>query len=99
MEEGRGEDAVSMRLAEHYLDAFGNIAKKGNTIVLPNNAGDAASMVAQATAIYENLSRSKGGRVGGGDGEEEDEDDNSESGNGSFQPDPIQNVIRKLNSP
>ena len=44
-----------MRLAEQYLDAFGNIAKKGNTIVLPSNAGDASSMVAQATAIYQNL--------------------------------------------
>lgn len=94
MEEGRGEDAVSMRLAEQYLDAFGNIAKKGNTIVLPNNVGDASSMVAQATAIYQNLSRRKSGHDGG-DGD--DEDASNVGTLEAFKPEPIQNVVRNLN--
>ena len=37
----------SLRVAEQYLAAFGNIAKHGNTILLPAGANDPASMVAQ----------------------------------------------------
>ena len=47
-----GAHAVSLRLAEQYIAAFGNIAKTGNTLVLPANAGDAAGMVAQALSVY-----------------------------------------------
>ena len=40
-------DAVSMRIAEQYVTAFGNIAKTGNTVLLPTNTGDVTSMVSQ----------------------------------------------------
>ncbi len=55
-----GEKAVSLQIAEQYVKAFGNIAKEGNTILLPANAGDAGSMVAQALGVYESI---KGGKV------------------------------------
>ncbi|XP_064620939.1 stomatin-like protein stl-1 [Lineus longissimus] len=47
-----GQNAVSLRVAEQYIQAFGNIAKEGNTILLPSNTGDVSSMVSQAMAIF-----------------------------------------------
>ena len=49
-----GAQAVSLRIAEQYISAFGQIAKKGNTMLLPSDAGNPATMVAQAMAIYKN---------------------------------------------
>lgn len=37
VEEG-GEKAVSLRLAEQYIGAFGELAKAGNTLIMPANA-------------------------------------------------------------
>jgi regulator of protease activity HflC (stomatin/prohibitin superfamily) len=50
-----GSEAVSLKIAEQYIHAFGELAKKGTTILLPSNAGDAGSMVAQALSIFEQL--------------------------------------------
>lgn len=50
-----GREAVTVRLAEQYLAAFGRIAKAGNTILLPANASDPSSMVAQAMAVWNNV--------------------------------------------
>ncbi len=87
-----GADAVSMRLAEQYLEAFGKIAKEGNTIVLPANAGDASSMVAQATAIFQNLQKAgQSGQSGESGANAGDPDD--------FQPEPLNDVIAKLHHP
>lgn len=52
----RGEGAVSMMVAERYVDAFGKIAKEGTTILLPSQVGDPASMIASALAIYKQSS-------------------------------------------
>lgn len=52
-----GVNAVSYNVAEQYVSAFGNIAKEGNTVLLPANTGDIGSMVSQAMAIYNNLSK------------------------------------------
>jgi regulator of protease activity HflC (stomatin/prohibitin superfamily) len=49
MEKG-GMEAARVRVAELYLKEFGNIAKEGNTVLLPADAGNPASMVAQAMA-------------------------------------------------
>jgi regulator of protease activity HflC (stomatin/prohibitin superfamily) len=49
-------DAIMLSVAEKYVNAFGNIAKEGNTLIVPSNAGDAASMVAQIMSIYKSQS-------------------------------------------
>jgi regulator of protease activity HflC (stomatin/prohibitin superfamily) len=49
-EEG-GEAAMQLRVAEDYLEQFGNIAKQGNTLVVPANLADISSMIALATNI------------------------------------------------
>ena len=43
-----GQEAVQLRVAELYIGQFGEIAKKGNTIVLPANVADVGSMIALA---------------------------------------------------
>ena len=40
-----GNNAASFAVAEQYVAAFSNLAKTGNTILLPSNSGDVASMV------------------------------------------------------
>ncbi|MDH4216707.1 MAG: SPFH/Band 7/PHB domain protein [Gallionella sp.] len=43
--------AVNLKVAEKFVDAFGNIAKQGNTMILPGNASDIAAMVATAMQV------------------------------------------------
>ena len=49
------ERAVALRVAEQYVGAFGNIAKKGNTIVIPADVGNVGGMVAQALGVYNSV--------------------------------------------
>jgi regulator of protease activity HflC (stomatin/prohibitin superfamily) len=50
-----GKEAVALKLAEQYVNAFGQLAKSTNTMLLPSNPGDPASMVASALSIYQNV--------------------------------------------
>lgn len=50
-----GSEAAALRVAEQYLNAFSNIAKEGNTLLLPAAANDPAGMVAQAMSIYKTV--------------------------------------------
>ncbi len=43
-----GDAAMQLRIAEHYLQQFGHLAKTGNTFVVPANLTDIASMIALA---------------------------------------------------
>ena len=51
----KGDNAVSISVAEQYINAFGNLAKEGNTVLIPANTGDITSMVTQAMTIYQKL--------------------------------------------
>ncbi len=46
-----GTDAMQLRIAQQYIEEFGNLAKKGNTFVIPANLADLTSMMALATDI------------------------------------------------
>ncbi|BCK87627.1 protein QmcA [Sideroxyarcus emersonii] len=46
-----GMDAVNLKVAEKYVEAFGNVAKEGNTLILPGNLADMGTMVATAMSI------------------------------------------------
>lgn len=59
IEKKGGSDAVSLRIAEQYVDAFSNLAKENNTILLPTNTGDVGSMVAQALSVFNNIKKQK----------------------------------------
>lgn len=46
-----GMDAVNLQVAEKYVEAFGRLARENNTMIVPANLGDAASMVATAMSV------------------------------------------------
>jgi regulator of protease activity HflC (stomatin/prohibitin superfamily) len=46
-----GEDAVRLRVAEEYVNAFGNLAKTNNAVIVPANMGDMGSLIAGALTI------------------------------------------------
>jgi regulator of protease activity HflC (stomatin/prohibitin superfamily) len=46
-----GMEAVNLKVAEKYVEAFGNVAKQGNTLILPSNMADMGTMVAAAMSI------------------------------------------------
>ena len=46
-----GDAAMKLRVAEQYLEQFGKIAKEGNTLVVPADLSNVASMVALASKI------------------------------------------------
>ena len=54
----RGGQAASLAVAENYVEAFGQLAKTSNTLLLPSNVGDVSGMVTQAMAIYRKLDQS-----------------------------------------
>ncbi len=50
--EENGLNAVNLRIAEQYLNEFGKLAHQNNTMILPSNLTDIASIVATATAVF-----------------------------------------------
>ncbi|WP_322029853.1 stomatin-like protein [Paraburkholderia sp. J76] len=46
-----GMDAVNLKVAEQYVNAFANLAKQGNTLIVPGNMGDMSTMIASALTI------------------------------------------------
>ena len=56
-----GSEAVSLKVAEEYIRAFQQLAKESTTVLLPANAGDAGSMVAQALSVFDTIRHRKAG--------------------------------------
>lgn len=54
-----GRDAVALKVAEKYVSAFGELAKKGTTIVVPSGMNDMGGMIASAMGIYNTISKTK----------------------------------------
>lgn len=50
-----GEEAVALRIAEQYVAAFSKLAQESTTLLLPANASDAGSMVAQALSVFNSI--------------------------------------------
>lgn len=50
--EANAQGAVSLSVAEKYVEAFGNLAKEGTAVVVPGNVGDIGGMIASAMAVY-----------------------------------------------
>ncbi len=55
-----GMDAVNLKVAEQYVNAFSNLAKTGNTLIVPGNLSDLSTMIASALTI---VSRGKNAPV------------------------------------
>jgi len=51
--------AVSLSVAEKYVDAFGKLAKEGTAVVVPGNVGDIGGMIASAMAVFGKVSEAQ----------------------------------------
>ncbi|MBF0803694.1 MULTISPECIES: SPFH domain-containing protein [Neisseria] len=48
-----GSEAVNLKVAEQYVEAFGKLAKENNTLIMPANIADIGSLVAAGLKIVE----------------------------------------------
>jgi len=48
-----GEQAVRLRVAERYIERFGELAKSTNSMILPANVADVASMISVAMNVFD----------------------------------------------
>ena len=55
-----GSEAVALRVAQQYIEAFSNLAKETNTVILPANLSDPSSFITQVMTIYDKLKTDKG---------------------------------------
>ena len=46
-----GMNAVNLKVAEKYVEAFAHVAKEGTTLILPNNLADMGAMIAAAMSV------------------------------------------------
>ncbi len=53
-----GFQAVQLRVAEQYIAQFGNLAKAGNTLIIPTTLSDAGSFIATAMSVIKAGSQS-----------------------------------------
>jgi regulator of protease activity HflC (stomatin/prohibitin superfamily) len=54
-----GIDAMNLKIAEQYLEAFANLAKTTNTILLPADISNPTNMIAQAMSVINGLKTDK----------------------------------------
>lgn len=46
------QGAISLTVAEKYVDAFGKLAKESTAVVVPGNVGDIGGMIATGLSVY-----------------------------------------------
>ncbi|KXL44070.1 hypothetical protein M433DRAFT_58628 [Acidomyces richmondensis BFW] len=61
IEDGKqsAQGAMSLSVAEKYVDAFGRLAKEGTSVVVPGNVGDIGQMIATALGVYGTVNESQ----------------------------------------
>jgi regulator of protease activity HflC (stomatin/prohibitin superfamily) len=47
-----GMNAVNLRVAEQYIGEFGKLAQTNNSLIVPSNVSDIASMIASAMTVF-----------------------------------------------
>lgn len=53
------QGAMSLAVAEKYVDAFGKLAKEGTAVVVPGNVGDISGMIATGLNVYGKVSEAQ----------------------------------------
>ncbi len=48
-----GQQAANLKVAEKYIEQFGHLAKAGNTLIIPANLSDVASMISGAMTVLD----------------------------------------------
>jgi regulator of protease activity HflC (stomatin/prohibitin superfamily) len=54
-----GLEAANLKVAQQYVEAFANLAKTSNTLILPASAGDVAGFVATAMTVLDKTRQSQ----------------------------------------
>lgn len=52
-----GMEAVNLKVAERYIEAFSHVAKEGNTLILPANLSDMGGLIATAMAVVKSAGK------------------------------------------
>lgn len=60
-----GAEAVNLKVAERYIEAFGEIAQTGNTLIIPSNMSDMAGLVASAMKVVDSSRGARSSEKGG----------------------------------
>ncbi|KAJ3126827.1 hypothetical protein HK098_007121 [Nowakowskiella sp. JEL0407] len=55
----QAQDALTLTVAEKYVEAFGKMAKESTTLIVPGNVGDASAMVAQIMSTFDVVKNSR----------------------------------------
>jgi regulator of protease activity HflC (stomatin/prohibitin superfamily) len=55
-----GMSAANLKIAEKYIEAFQGLAKTNNTLIIPSNMSDIASLVASAMTVLDRTKASEG---------------------------------------
>jgi regulator of protease activity HflC (stomatin/prohibitin superfamily) len=55
IQERGGTDAVSLRIAEQYLEEFGKLARTNNTLIIPSDLSDVAGLVGSLGKVFDRL--------------------------------------------
>lgn len=53
-----GNEAISLRVAESYIEKFGELAKESNTVVMSQPVSDPATFATQALSVYNTVANS-----------------------------------------
>lgn len=97
------QGALSLRVAEQYVEAFSKLAKEGTSVVVPGNVGDMGQMIATAMGVYKTVGQSQGqaknvagNLVTGGKDQSEDHTTQSTPGSGSNTSDVAKSVLESF---
>jgi regulator of protease activity HflC (stomatin/prohibitin superfamily) len=55
-----GFEAVQLRVAEQYITQFGQLAKTGNSLIIPSNLADVGSIIAAAMNVIQSRGAAPG---------------------------------------
>lgn len=58
-EEQGGNTAINLKVAEQYIDAFSNLAKTNNTLIVPSNLSDVSGMIGSVMKIVQSTKTAK----------------------------------------
>ncbi len=58
-----GQQAANLKVAEKYVEQFGHLAKAGNTLIVPSNIADVASMISTAMTVLDKTRTTPGAKT------------------------------------
>jgi regulator of protease activity HflC (stomatin/prohibitin superfamily) len=57
-----GAEAVNLKVAEKYVEAFSHIARESSTVILPADLSNPGNFIAQSLSIFDKLNETKKGK-------------------------------------